>query len=215
MKKQILTIFALLLLAFVPLTFAIDPEEETPIYCTPGQWECRDFYTMSCVNGQFFMPSLVVGNCGVQCLSNSDCGEGLTCHVVKCVVTPENGQPKPTPVAVQSRSSKNHWSNECNLVNRDTCKLRVKIHGMRKVADISYNQKEYTLTYDGYTKGVMWYNRFVPWRIKDPRVTVKDGNKTVFNEVVDKGDILFGNVEVTNVDYNGVFLWLTLEDESV
>lgn len=212
--KKIITVLVLFLLALVPLTLAVDPEEAEPIFCMDGETQCDGFYTQECRNGNWWLPELVVDSCGVECLENSDCDSGSVCVAVRCVVIPVNDTPVITPpTVVQPSRNKNHWVRDCDFNRKDECKLRIKIHGINKVATIKDESNDYTLTFDSLTRGMMKYKRFIPWMTKDPVITIKEGTKTIFNEVVEEGKIIFNNIRITDIEHRGVFLWLTLEME--
>jgi len=214
MRKTITVgLVALLMLMIIPLTLttAVDPEEAEPIFCTEGETTCQGFYTKECVDGNWWLPELVVGSCGVECLETSDCAAGLTCVGVRCVVDPTTPvEPVEEQQADTSRRNRNHWTDKtCNFDRKDVCRFRFKIN---QLVSFTHDGEDYTLDYVKYTQGAWYRNIWKFWRQSDPviSITAENGN-SVYYGTPEEGEVLFDNLELTDFDFAGYFVWMTVE----
>lgn len=58
--------------------------EDLQQYCSAGQEKCSGTNYFSCLNGYWQSEGHVIGKCGVECLSNSDCSTDETCEDYSC-----------------------------------------------------------------------------------------------------------------------------------
>jgi len=117
--------------------------------------------------------------------------------------------PKPRP-PVNNRGNRNHWTDKtCNFDKKDTCRFRFKIN---QLAGFQHNEEDYTLDYVKYTKGAWHRNIWKFWRQSNPVISITDENgNSVYYGTPEEGEVLFDNLELTDFDFAGYFVWMTVK----